>query len=60
MKILFENNMYAAVAEPGTVIDFGGGYCHKLYRKRSDFSDCAEVDAAAVLPEEEEAYEDLS
>lgn len=55
MKFLFENGMYAAVADPGMVINYGDGYCHKLYRKENDFSDCVEVDESEVPVIEEEA-----
>lgn len=54
MKQFFENEMYALVADPGMVIDYGTGYCHKLYRKTDNFSDCTEVDASAVPVEDEE------
>ena len=52
MKTIFENGMFAVVADPGMAIKYENGYCHKLYRKTDDFSDCAEVDASEV-PEEE-------
>lgn len=51
MKFLFENGMYAAVADPGMVINYGDGYCHKLYRTTDDFSDCVQM--AAPIEEEE-------
>lgn len=54
MKFLAENGMYAVVADPGMVIDYGNGYCHKLYRKTNDFADCTEVDASTIPAEEEE------
>lgn len=54
MRIIAENGMYAAIADPGKAIDYGNGYCHKLYRKENDFADCTEVDASAVPVEEEE------
>ena len=55
MRIIEENGKYAAVADPNMVINFGDCYCHKLYRKENDFSDCVEVDASAVPVIEEEA-----
>lgn len=55
MQIVFENEKYAAIADPGMVIDYGNGYCYKLYRKENDFADCTEVDASAVPTEDEEA-----
>lgn len=57
MKILAENKMYAVVADSGMAIKFPGGYCHKLYRKENDFSDCTEVDISEVPVEEEELTE---
>lgn len=57
MKLLKENGMYAVVADPGMAIAFADGYCHKLYRKICDFSDCTEVDASAVPHMEEETDE---
>ncbi len=57
MKFLTENGMFAAVAAPGMVINYGDGYCHKLYRKTDDFSDCIEVDESEVPPAEDEATE---
>ena len=57
MKFLTENGMYAVVADGGMAIKFPGGYCHKLYRKEHDFSDCTEVDISEVPVEEEELTE---
>ena len=54
MKTVFENGMYAVVADPNMVIDYGNGYCHKLYRTENDFSDCVELEA----PIEEEEITD--
>lgn len=54
MRSFFENEMYALVADPGMVINYGTGYCHKLYRPTNDFTDCIEVDASAVPVEDEE------
>ena len=48
MKFLTENGMYAAAAEKGMVINYGNGYCHKLYRKENDFSNCTEVDESEI------------
>ena len=50
--------MYAVVAEPNKVINYGGGNCHKLYRKENDFSDCTEIDAP--IEEEEPTEADYS
>lgn len=57
MKYLKENGMYAIVAEPNMVIKFDEDYCHKLYRKTNDFSDCTEVDASVVPVAEAEALQ---
>lgn len=54
MKKVFENGMYAIVADPGMVIDHGDGYCHKLYREMDNFADCTEVDASVVPVTEDE------
>ncbi len=52
MKTVFENGMYAVVADPGMVISHGGNTCHKLYRKGNDFSDCTEIEKPMVEDEE--------
>ena len=57
MRIIEENGKYAAVADSGMAISFDGGYCHKLYRKENDFSDCTEVDISEVPAVEEELTE---
>ncbi len=45
MKFLIENGMYVAIADnQNLVINYGDGYCYKLYRKVNDFSDCTEVE----------------
>ena len=53
MRYLQENGMYAVVAEPNMAIKFGDDYCHKLYRKTNNFSDCTEVDVSVVPSEPE-------
>jgi hypothetical protein len=59
MKTVFENGMFAVVADPGMVIKYENGYCHKLYRKTNDFSDCTEVDETEVpVMDEEPTAED--
>ena len=55
MKVIFENGMHAIVSEPNTVIDYGNGYCHKLYRKTNDFTDCIEIDIPNVEEEPSES-----
>ena len=57
MRIIEENGKYAATADSGKAIKFPGGYCHKLYRKEHDFSDCTEVDISEVPVVEEELTE---
>ena len=57
MRIIEENGKYAAVPGSGMAIKFPGGYCHKLYRKENDFSDCTEVDISEVPAVEEELTE---
>ena len=54
MRFVEENGKYAVIAAPGMAISFPGGYCHKLYRKTNDFSDCTEIEA----PVEDEEISD--
>lgn len=54
MQFLTENGMYAVVADVGMSILSENGYCHKLYRKTNDFSDCVEVNISEVPTENEE------
>ena len=57
VRFVFENGMYAAIAEPNMVIDYGDGYCDKLYRKTDDFSDCTEIEKPFVEEELTETEE---